>query len=62
LITEHARGGEGFGYDCLLLLPDVGKTVAELSPAEWNARSHRVAALRALHAWLVKNPLAEEPG
>jgi XTP/dITP diphosphohydrolase len=54
-ITEEPRGGEGFGYDSLLFLPDVGKTVAELSPREWNARSHRGAAVRALHAWLVEN-------
>jgi XTP/dITP diphosphohydrolase len=60
VITEGARGGQGFGYDPLLLLPDVGKTVAELSADEWNARSHRGAAARALHAWLVKNPLASE--
>lgn len=60
VITEEARGAEGFGYDSLLFLPDVGKTVAELSPDEWNARSHRGAAVRALHAWLVKNPLRDE--
>ena len=60
VITTEPLGGEGFGYDSLLLLPDLGKTVAELSPAEWNARSHRGAALRALYDWLAKNPLAEE--
>jgi XTP/dITP diphosphohydrolase len=60
VITEEARGGQGFGYDRLLLLPDVRKTVAELSAGEWNARSHRGAAVRALHAWLVNNPSTSE--
>lgn len=40
------RGTNGFGYDPLLVLPDVGKTSAELPPDEKNARSHRGAAAR----------------
>lgn len=57
VITDEARGENGFGYDPHLFLPDVGKTSAELLPDEKNARSHRGAATRALHAWLVQNPL-----
>jgi XTP/dITP diphosphohydrolase len=57
LIAEQPRGGNGFGYDSLLLLPDLSKTVAELSPEEFNARSHRGTAARALHAWLRTHPL-----
>jgi XTP/dITP diphosphohydrolase len=57
VITDQGRGENGFGYDPYLFLPDVGKTSAELPPDEKNARSHRGAATRALHAWLVKNPL-----
>src|SRR3954471_18370786 len=47
VVAPAPRGEHGFGYDSLLLLPDVNKTVAELSPAELNARSHRGAAARA---------------
>ncbi len=54
-IIDDARGGNGFGYDVHLYLPDVGKTAAELSHEEMNARSHRGRATRALAEWLVKN-------
>ncbi|MDA0803241.1 MAG: RdgB/HAM1 family non-canonical purine NTP pyrophosphatase [Planctomycetota bacterium] len=42
------RGSNGFGYDPLLELPGEGRTSAELSPQEKNARSHRGAATRAM--------------
>jgi XTP/dITP diphosphohydrolase len=48
LITDQPRGSNGFGYDPLLWLPDVGLTSAELSTEAKNARSHRGQALRAL--------------
>lgn len=57
VVTDEARGANGFGYDPHLFLPDVGKSSAELSDGEKNARSHRGAATRALHAWLVQHPL-----
>ncbi|MFM1823320.1 MAG: hypothetical protein RI967_1586 [Planctomycetota bacterium] len=41
------RGSNGFGYDPLLVLED-GRTSAELTSAEKNARSHRGNALRVL--------------
>jgi XTP/dITP diphosphohydrolase len=44
-VAEAPRGSGGFGYDSLLQLPD-GRTVAELSPEEKNAISHRGVALR----------------
>ena len=47
-IIAEARGEQGFGYDPHFWLADMEKTVAELSPAEKNARSHRGQALRAL--------------
>ena len=47
IITEP-RGEGGFGYDAHFLLPDLGKTAAELSSSEKNAVSHRGQALRAL--------------
>ncbi len=46
-IGRHARGTNGFGYDPLLVLED-GRTSAELSSDEKNARSHRGEALRTL--------------
>jgi len=51
VIGDSPRGANGFGYDPLLVLPD-GRTSAELSPDEKNARSHRGAAVRAVTAWL----------
>jgi len=51
-IARSATGENGFGYDPLLYLPDVGCSSAELEPAKKNARSHRGAAARALLAKL----------
>ena len=45
VITSSPRGINGFGYDPLLFLPDVGMTSAELSPEAKNARSHRGVAV-----------------
>jgi XTP/dITP diphosphohydrolase len=47
-IREEARGGNGFGYDPHFFLPDLGKTAAELDPAQKNRLSHRGQALQAL--------------
>lgn len=45
-ILPAPRGQNGFGYDPLFLLPDRGKTTAELDPDEKNAVSHRGEAFR----------------
>lgn len=47
-VLEAPRGQGGFGYDPLFLDPELGRSAAELSPGEKNARSHRGRALRAL--------------
>jgi len=47
-ILRQPRGDGGFGYDPLFLVPGLGKSSAELSAADKNARSHRGKALRAL--------------
>jgi XTP/dITP diphosphohydrolase len=47
-IIDAPRGANGFGYDPYFLVPDFGRTAAELAPAEKNAVSHRGQALRAL--------------
>jgi XTP/dITP diphosphohydrolase len=47
-ILEQPCGGGGFGYDPLFLIPELGRTAAELAAAEKNSRSHRGRALREL--------------
>ena len=47
-IARTPRGCGGFGYDPLFLLPEFGKTAAELGPVEKNRISHRGRALAAL--------------
>lgn len=44
VIAFTPRGSHGFGYDPVFLLPDEGKTMAELLPEEKNRISHRAAA------------------
>ena len=41
VIAEEARGALGFGYDPLFLIPELGKTLAELSADQKNSISHR---------------------
>lgn len=60
-IAEQAKEGSGFGYDSLLVLSDLGKHISELSADEWNERSHRGSAVRALSAWLREHPRALDP-
>ena len=49
----HApRGSHGFGYDPLFVLPD-GRALAELSPDEKNALSHRARAFEAARPHLL---------
>ncbi len=45
-IAENAIGDKGFGYDPVFLLPDQGKTLAELTADEKNSISHRGHAFR----------------
>jgi XTP/dITP diphosphohydrolase len=47
-ITRAPRGTGGFGYDPLFFLPALGKTAAELEPAQKNRLSHRGQALQKL--------------
>jgi len=47
-VLTTPRGAGGFGYDPLFLDLELGRSAAELAPAEKNARSHRGRALRAL--------------
>ncbi len=41
VIAEGPRGENGFGYDPIFLVPEFGKTTAELTPEQKNRISHR---------------------
>lgn len=49
-VATSPAGDGGFGYDPLFYDPTAGKTAAELTAAEKNARSHRGKALEKLVA------------
>lgn len=44
VIAERPAGTGGFGYDPVFVVPELGKTLAELTPAEKNRISHRAHA------------------
>ena len=44
LIAEQPTGAGGFGYDPVFYVPELGKTLAELSSEEKNRISHRAKA------------------
>jgi len=46
-IIPAERGSNGFGYDPIFLLPEMGRTMAELSTDEKNQLSHRARAIKA---------------
>lgn len=48
VVLEEPRGFRGFGYDPIILDETSGRSFAELTPEEKNARSHRGRAFRAL--------------
>ena len=54
LIGFQRRGSGGFGYDPLFILPQHGRTMAELDPEAKNALSHRGLALRRLREPLTR--------
>ncbi|HKN86022.1 MAG TPA: non-canonical purine NTP pyrophosphatase, partial [Nitrospiraceae bacterium] len=44
MIAQRPAGSGGFGYDPVFLVPQLGKTLAELTPSEKNHISHRAQA------------------
>jgi XTP/dITP diphosphohydrolase len=52
VVQNAARGAGGFGYDPLVLIPELGLTVAEIPADQKNRLSHRGQAMRALDARL----------
>lgn len=64
VIAWEPRGRNGFGYDPVFYLPDLGCTMAELPPEEKNRLSHRaraVEAIRPLLARLARGEQVAEP-
>ncbi|MBW7997039.1 MAG: XTP/dITP diphosphatase [Candidatus Glassbacteria bacterium] len=59
VILDTPRGGMGFGYDPLFYYPPLGKTFAQLDPAEKNRVSHRAVALRKFLDWLEHHSLSD---
>jgi len=51
-IAHDLRGESGFGYDPLFLIPEQGRTVAELGEKYKQQHSHRARAFRALAPYL----------
>lgn len=46
IIADNPVGDNGFGYDPIFYIPEVGKTFAQLTLDEKNAMSHRAVALK----------------
>jgi XTP/dITP diphosphohydrolase len=58
VVVEPLRGEHGFGYDPIFLVPELGKTTAELLPEQKNAISHRGRAARLARTVLEDWPLS----
>lgn len=52
VITREAWGAGGFGYDPVLLVPELGRTLAELSARQKARISHRARAFARMEPWL----------
>ena len=48
VILQEKRGTNGFGYDPIFFVPELGRAMAELTPEEKGAISHRGNAIRKL--------------
>ncbi|NMC81786.1 MAG: RdgB/HAM1 family non-canonical purine NTP pyrophosphatase [Armatimonadetes bacterium] len=60
IILREPRGNNGFGYDPVFFLPDLGLTMAELDENKKNAVSHRSLAMRQVMTWLTCIQCCEE--
>ena len=45
-IIQNERGSNGFGYDPIFLIPELGHTLAEMDMKEKNRLSHRARAIQ----------------
>ncbi len=48
VILQEKRGTNGFGYDPIFFVPELDRAMAELTPEEKGAISHRGNAIRKL--------------
>lgn len=55
IIIDQQKGLNGFGYDPIFFIPELNKTMAELSLEEKNLYSHRGKALNCIIEWLKSN-------
>jgi XTP/dITP diphosphohydrolase len=53
-VLAAPRGSQGFGYDPLMFIPDLGATVAELDATVKNHHSHRARSAAMLRQMLVE--------
>jgi XTP/dITP diphosphohydrolase len=61
LITFEPKGSQGFGYDPIFYLPELGKTMAELPMEVKNQISHRGQAARKAYQVLNRPPFSTFP-
>ena len=61
VIALASQGEGGFGYDPVFYLPELGKTMAQLSSEEKNRLSHRARAAQAMRPIIQNILLAEVP-
>lgn len=54
-IDEKPSGEHGFGYDPLFFIPELNKTMADLTLEEKNTLSHRARALMPMVEWIKEN-------
>ena len=54
LIAEAPAGTQGFGYDPVFFVPELGRTLAQLAPDEKNRISHRAKAFAKVRELLQK--------
>ena len=54
MIAEAPAGTQGFGYDPIFFVPQLGKTLAQLAPGEKNRISHRARAFSKVREILLK--------
>lgn len=59
VIADKCVGSHGFGYDPVFFVPELGRTLAELTADEKNRISHRAKAFMVLRA-IVKG--TSDPG
>lgn len=55
VITKKPIGENGFGYDPIFFVPELNKTMAQMSSEEKNIHSHRAKALIPMIEFITKN-------